>query len=94
MIKREFTFLKEAIDRYQQTSNRLLQQSQHRIPDQLEQVASLLEKQPYPGCQNVAKGTRNLKSIAQEIAETLFLTNDLLCDKANELVTRAEKSSD
>ncbi|MFC3152226.1 hypothetical protein ACFOEK_14420 [Litoribrevibacter euphylliae] len=92
MMKREFTFLKEAINRYQQTSNRMLQQSQHRLPEHIEQVASLLEKQPYTGCQQAANGARNLKQTTQEIVETLFLTNDLLCDKALELVSKVERS--
>jgi len=90
MIKREFTFLKEAIARYQQQSNRILRQSQNQLPDQIEQLAMLLDAQPLYTCQLVASKARDLKQAAQEIAETLYLANDFACDKANEIVVKAE----
>ncbi|GLQ33639.1 hypothetical protein [Litoribrevibacter albus] len=93
MIKREFTFLKEAIQRYQQKSNRVLQQQQRRLPDQLEGLALLLEGQPYFGMSLAAHTTRRLKNVSSDLCETLYLTNDLLCDKATELVEQAEGRS-
>lgn len=92
MIKREFTFLKEAIHRYQQKSNRLLIRAQRLLPGQLEQVALLLDRQPYVGMSLMASTTRRVMSVSGDIIETLHLTNDLLCDKATDLIIQAEDS--
>jgi hypothetical protein len=92
MVKREFTFLKEVIERYQQKSSQVLMQAQRRTPEHFETLAVALEGQSNAQLKYLATTARSLKEVSQDIFETLYLTNDLLCDKATDLVTQAEQS--
>lgn len=90
MIKQELTFLKEAIDRYQQNSNRLWLRVQNQLPNHIEQVAGFIEQKPYNACAQIARATRQLKGLSVDVTETIQLTNDFLCDKAQDIVRKAE----
>ena len=93
MVKREFTFLREVIERYQQKSCQLLTQAQRRLPEHIETLAVALEGQSNAQLKQLATTARSLKEVSQDIIETMYLTNDLLCDKATEIVAKAEQAN-
>ena len=91
MTASKFIFLREALDRYQQHSNRALHRIQHQLPHHLDAVAELMDKSSYSLIQVCGRKTRSLKEISTDFAETIKLSNDYACDKAQEVIRTVEQ---
>lgn len=96
MSKGDFTYLKKAISRYQQYSDQRLRQAQHQLPNALkhwsEQLKDRVLSHHHSHLGNFAYQTLSvLEPVSEDIIETARLTNDYVCDAAQQLIISAEQ---